>query len=65
MAKATEQKEKIAFQVIDEPYVPEKRFKPKRKLIVIVAFVTGLMLSIFIAFFLEWIEGIKRKESES
>lgn len=62
MAKATEQKEKIAFQIIDEPYIPEKRFKPKRKLIVVVAFVTGGILSMFLAFFLEWIEGIKRRE---
>jgi uncharacterized protein involved in exopolysaccharide biosynthesis len=65
MAKATEQKDKIAFQVIDEPYVPEKKYKPKRALIVAVAFITGLMLSIFIVFFLEWVEGIKRRESES
>lgn len=37
--------------------------KPKKKLIVIVAFITGLMLSVFLAFFLEFIEGM-RKEDE-
>jgi uncharacterized protein involved in exopolysaccharide biosynthesis len=64
MAKAQEMKEQIAFQVIDPPYVPEKRFKPKRKLIVVVAFVTGLVLSVFIVFFLEWIENIKNRDQE-
>ncbi len=34
--------------------------KPKKKLIVIVAFITGLMFSIFLAFFLEFIKGIKK-----
>ena len=33
----------------------DKPVKPKKKLIVIVAFITGLMLSIFLAFFLEFI----------
>jgi len=61
MAKASEMKEQIAFQVIDPPFVPEKRYKPKRKLIVVVAFVTGLILSIFIAFFLEWIGNIREQ----
>lgn len=37
--------------------------KPKKKLIVIVAFITGLMLSIFLAFFLEFISSA-RKENE-
>ena len=36
--------------------------KPKKKLIVIVAFITGLMLSVFLAFFLEFIGGMKKEE---
>ena len=36
--------------------------KPKKKLIVVVAFVTGLMLSVFLAFFLEFIQGSRREE---
>ncbi|WP_297434797.1 Wzz/FepE/Etk N-terminal domain-containing protein [Sulfurimonas sp.] len=39
----------------------DKPVKPKKKLIVIVAFITGLMLSVFIAFFLEFIQS-ERKE---
>ncbi|WP_309498466.1 Wzz/FepE/Etk N-terminal domain-containing protein [Sulfurovum sp.] len=46
------------FDVQDHP------IKPKKTLIVVVAFVTGLMLSIFLAFFLEFIGG-SRKEEDS
>ena len=42
----------------------EKPIKPKKKLIVIVAFITGLMLSVFLAFFLEFIKGMKEEEKE-
>ena len=38
-------------RVLDKPYSLVKPIKPKRKLIIIVAFITGLILSIFIAFF--------------
>ncbi len=38
--------------------------KPKKKLIVIVAFITGLMLAVFLAFFLEFLRGMKREEDE-
>ena len=39
----------------------DKPVKPKKTLIVVVAFITGLMLSIFLAFFLEFILS-ERKE---
>ena len=35
---------------------------PKKKLIITVAFVTGLILSIFLVFFLEFIKGFKEEE---
>ncbi|QOY54050.1 hypothetical protein HUE87_09185 [Candidatus Sulfurimonas marisnigri] len=38
---------------------------PKKKLIVVVAFVTGLILSIFIVFFMEFIKGFKEEEKEA
>ena len=62
LAKAREMKEQIAFQVIDPPFIPElkKPYKPKKKLIVAVSFVTALFLSIFLAFFMEWLENIKK-----
>ena len=43
--------------------VQDYPIKPKKKLIVVVAFITGLILSIFLVFFLEFIQGAKRKDS--
>ena len=39
----------------------EDPIKPKKKLIIVAAFITGLMLSIFLAFFLEFIQGVREK----
>ena len=38
--------------------------KPKKKLIVIVAFITGFILSIFLVFFLEFLKGFKKEDFE-
>ncbi len=42
----------------------DKPIKPKKTLIVIVAFITGLMLSIFLAFFLEFLRGSREEETQ-
>ncbi|WP_035586883.1 Wzz/FepE/Etk N-terminal domain-containing protein [Hippea jasoniae] len=39
--------------------------KPKKKLIIVVAFVTGLILAIFLVFFIEFIKGFKEDKSKS
>ncbi len=44
------------IEVLDKP------IKPKKKLIVIIAFITGLMLAVFLAFFLEFLRGSKKEE---
>jgi len=44
------------YVIIDYPV------KPKKKLIIIVAFATGLILSIFLAFFLEFIQAGRKNE---
>jgi len=44
------------IQVIEQAVQPEKKFKPKRTQMVLIAFVVGLFISIFGAFFLEFIE---------
>ncbi len=36
--------------------------KPKKKLIIIIAFITGLILSIFLVFFLEFVKSFKKEE---
>jgi uncharacterized protein involved in exopolysaccharide biosynthesis len=64
MAKAQEMKEQISFQVIDPPYIPDKPYKPKKKLVVAVALVSGLFLGIFAAFFREWLDNVKKRHRE-
>jgi len=52
------------FKIIDPALVPDKPSKPKKKLIVVVSFVTSLILSIFIALLLNWREESKAKQKE-
>ena len=49
-AMMAEAKENFAFKVIDPPRVPDKKVKPKRVLMVVLAFVVSLFLGIFLAF---------------
>ena len=63
-AKIEEAKGNLYVQVIDEPNLPDIKFKPKRKLIVVVAAVTSLILAVFIVFFLEFIQNIKSRRVE-
>ena len=49
-------------QKIGDITVSDTPVKPRKKLIVIVAFITGLMLSVFLAFFLEFLRGMKEEE---
>lgn len=51
-------------KVIGEFVIKNHPIKPKKKLIIIVAFITGLMFSIFLAFFLEFLRGMKREEKD-
>ncbi len=46
-------------ELVGEIIVKSTATKPKRKLIIIVAFITGLMLSIFIIFFMNFIRNMK------
>ncbi len=59
MAKIDEAKEDLSFQVIDWARVPVRKFKPQRAKICITAFIMSLFLSIFYAFFREYLEKMK------
>lgn len=48
--------------IVGEIETLENPIKPKKALIIIVAFITGLMLSVFLAFFLEFVSGMKKEE---
>lgn len=62
MAKIDEAKEDIAFQVIDKAIPPEKKIKPKRRLNAMLAAVVSLFAGIFLVFFLEYLENLKKRE---
>ena len=70
--KAKEQELKLSItplkmkptHIVGEIETLEKSIKPKKKLIVVVAFITGLMLSVFLAFFLEFIGSARKQEVE-
>ena len=65
IAKANEQKERIAFQTVDPPYIPTRPVNQKTKFKIVVATLIGFVLGIIVALFKEWIDNIKRKyESE-
>ncbi len=52
-------------EIIGEIITNDHPVKPKKTLIIIVAFITGLMLSIFLAFFLEFLRGMKEEEKDA
>jgi uncharacterized protein involved in exopolysaccharide biosynthesis len=62
MAKVEESKEDITFQVIDRAIPPEKRIKPKRRQIVMLAGVVSLFAGVFLVFFLEYLANIKESK---
>lgn len=48
------------YRVLESPFIPQKRVKPKRKMIVIISTFLGFFISIFLVFFIEFIEKSKR-----
>lgn len=59
MAKIDEMKEDLSFQIIDRAEVPESRFKPNRRKIVITSLLLSVFFSICLVFLLEYIEKQK------
>jgi len=49
-------------QILGQINLSHKPVKPKKALIIIVAFITGMILSIFLVFFLEFLIGIKEED---
>jgi len=45
----------FAFKIIDPPEVPDKKFKPKRSIMVILSILVAGFVSVFFVFFLEYI----------
>ncbi len=53
----------FAFKILEYPRPPDKRYKPKRSLIVMVSLVSSVFLGIFLAFFQEYLSNIKKKKN--
>jgi uncharacterized protein involved in exopolysaccharide biosynthesis len=56
IAKIDEARDPAIIQVVDKAIPPDKRAKPKRTLMVIIATFIGFFLSVFAAFFMEYRE---------
>lgn len=55
-AKLDEARDAAIIQVIDKAVPPHKRIKPKRRQMVLIAATTGFFMSVFLAFFVEFIK---------
>jgi uncharacterized protein involved in exopolysaccharide biosynthesis len=58
-----ELKELVPFKDINR-VIYNKPVKPKKKLVVAVALISGLFIGIFMVFFLEWLENVKKRHRE-
>lgn len=57
------QLKELKFEAKVSVFTPDKPYKPKKALILAVSLITGLIFGIFLAFFLEWLEGVKNRGS--
>lgn len=64
LARISEAKENISFKVLDAPFVPEKPFKPKKILIVVLAAVGSFFFAAFLVFFRQFIINLKARARE-
>ncbi|MBW2092195.1 MAG: hypothetical protein JRI34_08755 [Deltaproteobacteria bacterium] len=65
LARVEEAAELIAFKVLDEPFIPDKKYKPKRTMICALTFLVSLFLSVLAVFFIEFIRNAGKQEMES
>ncbi|BCO09723.1 hypothetical protein GF1_20990 [Desulfolithobacter dissulfuricans] len=63
LAKITEAKQLETFKVLDAPFVPEQPFKPKKALIVALAFFVSGFMAVLLVFFRNALRNIKQKET--
>jgi tyrosine-protein kinase Etk/Wzc len=57
-AKIDEARDTAMIQIIEKAVPPEKRAWPKRRIMVIIAMISGFFVSIALAFLMEYIEGV-------
>ncbi|MEI7672435.1 MAG: Wzz/FepE/Etk N-terminal domain-containing protein [Deltaproteobacteria bacterium] len=52
----------FGFNVVDPPYVPEQKFKPKRAQICMISVVVAFFIAVFLAFFMEYVKNLRTRE---
>jgi len=62
MAKITEAKTLESFKILDRPFVPEKPFKPNKRLIVVLSFVCSSFIALFLVFFQNFVRNALKQE---
>jgi uncharacterized protein involved in exopolysaccharide biosynthesis len=62
LSKIYEAKKLVSFKVLDEPFVPEKKYKPKRSLICLVTMITAGFFSVFFVFLVNFIRQFKKNK---
>ncbi len=65
LAKISEARENITFKVLDPPFVPERKYKPKRSLIVALTMVTSLFLAVFLVFAHHAVQNARQRHDEA
>jgi len=56
-----ELKENFAFKMLDSPRIPDRRIKPKRTQMVLIAFIVAFFLGVMVAFVKEYTDKIRNK----
>ncbi len=65
LARLDEARDAVVIQVIDRAIPPERKSRPQRWLIVLVAAGTGFMLSVFVALIPKWPRNIRQIRGDS
>lgn len=63
LAKITEAKTLESFKVLDKAFIPERHFKPNKKLIVVLSFVCSGFVALFIIFIQTFLRNARQQES--
>jgi tyrosine-protein kinase Etk/Wzc len=62
IARIDEARDATIIQVLDKAEPPEKRVKPKRTFMVVLATVSGFIIAVIVVFFMEFMENISKDE---
>ena len=62
IAKLEEARDPTIIQIVEKPEIPQKRFKPKRRLIVAITTILSFFFSVFLVFVKKFIEDSKKDE---